>query len=60
MKRICGGMAESDRGELGGAGDIREEAEGVETGSGEGLKRVSATTSSTPGKLTTELVNSAR
>ena len=42
-------MAQSDRGELDEAGVIREEAEGVETDSGEGLVRVSATTLSTPG-----------
>ena len=42
-------MAESDGGELDGAGDIREEAEGVETESGEGLKIVSASMLSTLG-----------
>ena len=46
--------------------DTREEAVGMETdpgkgsGSGEGLKRASATRFSMPGTCTTELVNSAK
>ena len=38
---------ESDGGKLGGVRDTREEEVGVETGSGEGLERESATKLST-------------
>ena len=48
-KRASSSKAESGGGELDGAGDIREEAEGVGTDSREGLERVSATRLSTPG-----------